>query len=96
MNAPRADGQTNGCISEKLGMMDEASHTDEVMEAAWPSSTASGAQVCRHHTRMVLSQEPAAIMLTAMSEISAAWPRSVASRRPSSVPQIFTRQSSEP
>lgn len=70
------------------------------MEAACPSRTASGAQVCKHHTLMVLSQDPAAIMvfswLTAISEISAAWPRSVASKRPSSVPQILTRQSSEP
>lgn len=59
-----------------------------------------GAQVRRHHTRMVLSQLAEAMRvfskLTAMSQISAEWPRSVAKRRPSSVAQIFTRQSSEP
>lgn len=39
-------------------------HTcNEVIEAAWPSRTAKGAQVCKHHTRIVLSQEPAAIMV---------------------------------
>lgn len=32
----------------------------EVMDAAWPSSTASGAEVCRHHTLIILSQLPAA------------------------------------
>lgn len=35
----------------------------EVMEAACPSRTAKGAQVCKHHTLIVLSQEPAAIMV---------------------------------
>ena len=59
-----------------------------------------GAQVRRHHTLTTLSQLPAAIrvfsQLTAMSEISAECPRSVARRRPSSVAQIFTKQSSEP
>lgn len=33
----------------------------EVMDPLWPCSTATGAQVRRHHTRMVLSQLPAAI-----------------------------------
>ena len=72
----------------------------EVMEAAWPCRTVTGAQVRRHHTRITLSQLADAISvfswLTAMSEISAACPRSVDSSRPSSVAQIFTKQSSEP
>lgn len=72
----------------------------EVIEAAWACRTMMGAQVRRHHTLMILSQLAEAIRvfswLTAMSEISAEWPRSVARSRPSSVAQIFTRQSSEP
>lgn len=72
----------------------------EVMEAAWPCRTVIGAQVRRHHSLMTLSQLAEAMRvfswLTAMSEISAAWPRSVARSRPSSVAQIFTKQSSEP
>lgn len=59
-----------------------------------------GAQVRRHHTLMVLSQLAEAMSVfswfTAMSQISAEWPRSVARSRPSSVAQIFTRVSSEP
>lgn len=39
-------------------------HTcNEVIEAACPSRTAKGAQVCKHQTLIVLSQEPAAIMV---------------------------------
>lgn len=72
----------------------------DVIEAAWACRTVMGAQVRRHHTRMVLSQlaEARSVFswLTAMSQISAEWPRSVASKRPSSVAQILTRQSSEP
>lgn len=72
----------------------------EVMEAEWPCRTATGAQVRRHHTLTILSQLPAASsvfsQLTAMSEISAECPRSVESRRPSSVAQILTKQSSDP
>lgn len=72
----------------------------DVIEAPWACRTVMGAQVRRHHTLMVLSQlaEARSVFswLTAMSQISAEWPRSVARRRPSSVAQIFTRQSSEP
>lgn len=72
----------------------------DVMDAAWACSTVMGAQVRRHHSLMTLSQLAEAIRLfswlTAMSQISAEWPRSVARSRPSSVAQIFTRQSSEP
>lgn len=72
----------------------------EVMEAVCPCNTATGAQVRKHHTRMILSQLAEARSVfskfTVISEISAACPRRVASRRPSSVAQIFTRQSSEP
>lgn len=72
----------------------------EVMEAVCPCKTATGAQVRRHHTRMILSQLAEARSVfskfTVMSEISAEWPRRVARRRPSSVAQIFIRQSSEP
>lgn len=39
-------------------------HTcSEVIEAACPSRTASGAHVCKHHTLIVLSQDPAAIIV---------------------------------
>lgn len=70
------------------------------MDALWPWRTAKGAHVRRHQTRIILSQLPAAIMVfskfTAMSDISAACPLKVANSLPSSVAQIFTRQSSEP
>lgn len=72
----------------------------DVMEALWACRTVMGAQVRRHHTLMVLSQLAEArrlfSWLTAMSQISAECPRSVARSLPSSVAQIFTRQSSEP
>lgn len=60
----------------------------------------TGAVVCRHHTRRILSMLPAASSvlsaLTAMSVISAEAPRSVASRRPSIALHILTRRSSAP
>lgn len=72
----------------------------EVMEAPWACRTVMGAQVRRHQTLMALSQLAEArrvfSWLTVMSQISAEWPRSVDRSRPSSVAQIFTRQSSEP
>lgn len=60
----------------------------------------TGAVVCRHHTRKILSMLPAAnsvfSVFTAMSVISADAPRSVANRRPSITLHILTRRSSAP
>lgn len=48
-------------IPVRLSVNVNVLHTcNDVMDAAWPSSTASGAQVCRHHTLIILSQLPAA------------------------------------
>lgn len=73
---------------------------NDVIDALWPCRTAKGAQVRRHQTLIILSQLPAAIMVfsqfTAISDISAACPLRVANNLPSSVAQIFTRQSSDP
>ena len=60
----------------------------------------TGAVVCRHHTRKILSMLPAASsvfsVFTAMSVISAEAPRSVANRRPSITLHILTSRSSAP
>ena len=60
----------------------------------------TGLRVCRHHTRMFLSQLPAAskelLRSREMSAISAEAPLKVARRRPSRTAHSFTRLSSEP
>ena len=62
--------------------------------------TAMGAADRRHHTRMILSVDPAAIIrlssLTAMSEISELAPRKVNTSLPEQVSHILTRRSSAP
>lgn len=98
---PERSRDGEGFVTLCLCKENLCSHTCmEVMEAVCPCNTATGAQVRRHHTRTILSQLAEARSVfskfTVISEISAACPRKVASRRPSSVAQIFTRQSSEP
>jgi hypothetical protein len=60
----------------------------------------TGAVVCRHHTRRILSMLPAASsefsVFTAISVISADAPRSVTKRRPSTALHTLTSRSSAP